>query len=198
MSSSRTEGTGGGAGAEGVAGAGAAGGAGAVAGAGAAGGTGAVAASTLVDVTMPQMGVSVAEGTVIGWRVQPGDRIAADETICDISTDKIDTEVPAPVGGVVTEILVQTETTVPVGTVLARIALEGEGGADSPATAPIPTPAASRHSASPADAPRRPATDASPPPPTDARPRLPPMHHKTEPRGIPLSYGAWQPSTAST
>ncbi len=80
------------------------------------------AASTLVDVTMPQMGVSVAEGTVVAWRVGPGDSITADETICEISTDKIDTEVPAPVSGVVAEIVVPVETTVEVGTVLARIA----------------------------------------------------------------------------
>ncbi len=79
-------------------------------------------AATLVDVTMPQMGVSVAEGTIVAWRVEVGDRIAADATICEISTDKIDTEVPAPVSGVVAEILVPVETTVDVGTVLARIA----------------------------------------------------------------------------
>ena len=76
----------------------------------------------LIDVTMPQMGVSVAEGTIVGWRVAVGDRIEADATICDISTDKIDTEVPAPVSGVVTEILVAVDETVAVGTVLARIA----------------------------------------------------------------------------
>jgi 2-oxoglutarate dehydrogenase dihydrolipoamide succinyltransferase (E2 component) len=81
--------------------------------------------STLVDVTMPQMGVSVAEGTIVAWRVEVGDRIAADETICEISTDKIDTEVPAPVTGVVAEILVPVESTVEVGTVLARIGVEG-------------------------------------------------------------------------
>ena len=51
----------------------------------------------LIDVTMPQMGVSVAEGTVVAWRVEVGDRIEAEQTICEISTDKIDTEVPAPV-----------------------------------------------------------------------------------------------------
>jgi pyruvate/2-oxoglutarate dehydrogenase complex dihydrolipoamide acyltransferase (E2) component len=85
--------------------------------------------TTSVDVTMPQMGVSVAEGTVVAWRVEVGDRIAADETICEISTDKIDTEVPAPVTGVVSEILVPVESTVTVGTVLARIAVgEGAGG----------------------------------------------------------------------
>ncbi len=85
-------------------------------------------AATLVDVTMPQMGVSVAEGTVVAWRVEVGDRIGADETICEISTDKIDTEVPAPVSGIVAEILVPVETTVTVGTVLARIAA-GDGAA---------------------------------------------------------------------
>jgi pyruvate/2-oxoglutarate dehydrogenase complex dihydrolipoamide acyltransferase (E2) component len=74
---------------------------------------------------MPQMGVSVAEGTVVQWRVEVGDRIEADETICEISTDKIDTEVPAPASGTVTEILVAVEETVSVGTVLARIASGG-------------------------------------------------------------------------
>ncbi len=79
--------------------------------------------AALVDVTMPQMGVSVAEGTVVAWRVEVGDRIEADQTICEISTDKIDTEVPSPAAGVVAEIVVPVETTVSVGEVLARIAL---------------------------------------------------------------------------
>jgi pyruvate/2-oxoglutarate dehydrogenase complex dihydrolipoamide acyltransferase (E2) component len=83
---------------------------------------------TLVDVTMPQMGVSVAEGTVVEWRKQPGDWIEADETICDISTDKIDTEVPSPASGRVTEILVEVGTTVEVGVVLARIATDAKPG----------------------------------------------------------------------
>jgi pyruvate/2-oxoglutarate dehydrogenase complex dihydrolipoamide acyltransferase (E2) component len=98
---------------------------------------------TLVDVTMPQMGVSVAEGTVVAWRVGVGDPIAADETICEISTDKIDTEIPAPASGVVAEILVPVEATVTVGTVLARIAtaaVPGQGDA-SPAPAPSHAPA---------------------------------------------------------
>ena len=102
---------------------------------------------SLVDVTMPQMGVSVAEGTVVQWRVETGDRIEADATICEISTDKIDTEVPAPVSGVVAEILVPVDATVSVGVVLARIA-SGSGDAvrnggpaadSSPLTAPAPT-----------------------------------------------------------
>jgi pyruvate/2-oxoglutarate dehydrogenase complex dihydrolipoamide acyltransferase (E2) component len=86
--------------------------------------------TSLVDVTMPQMGVSVAEGTIVAWRVEVGDRIEADATIAEISTDKIDTEVPAPVTGVVAEILVEVEETVEVGTVLARIATAGAPAAD--------------------------------------------------------------------
>src|SRR5919202_224882 len=84
--------------------------------------------TSTVDVTMPQMGVSVAEGTVVEWRKQPGELNEADETICDISTDKIDTEVPSPASGRVTEILVEVGTTVEVGTVLARISTDAKPG----------------------------------------------------------------------
>ncbi|MGN6869749.1 MAG: dihydrolipoamide acetyltransferase family protein [Solirubrobacteraceae bacterium] len=110
----------------------------------------------LVDVTMPQMGVSVAEGTIVAWRVEVGDRIEADATIAEISTDKIDTEVPSPASGVVAEILVPVESTVEVGTVLARIATgagasppqsldgEPEGPPRTETTSPSPSPAPSR------------------------------------------------------
>jgi pyruvate/2-oxoglutarate dehydrogenase complex dihydrolipoamide acyltransferase (E2) component len=70
------------------------------------------------------MGVSVTEGTVVVWHKQPGDRVQADETICEITTDKIDCEVPAPVSGRVEELLVEPEQTVPVGTPLALIATD--------------------------------------------------------------------------
>ena len=83
---------------------------------------------TLVDVTMPQMGVSVAEGTVIEWRKQAGDWIEADEIIASISTDKIDTDVESPAGGRVQEILVAVGETVDVGAVLARIATDAKPG----------------------------------------------------------------------
>ncbi|HEY3727079.1 MAG TPA: dihydrolipoamide acetyltransferase family protein [Solirubrobacteraceae bacterium] len=100
---------------------------------------------TLVDVTMPQMGVSVAEGTVVAWRAEVGDQIEAEQTICEISTDKIDTEVPAPVSGVVAEILVGLEETVQVGVALARIAVgdgvTGTASPSEPAAAATPTPA---------------------------------------------------------
>src|SRR3954465_15425975 len=77
---------------------------------------------------MPQMGVSVAEGTIADWKKQPGDWIERDETICEISTDKIETEIPSPVAGRVTEILVEVGETVPVGEVLARIDTESKPG----------------------------------------------------------------------
>jgi pyruvate/2-oxoglutarate dehydrogenase complex dihydrolipoamide acyltransferase (E2) component len=83
---------------------------------------------TLIDVTMPQMGVSVAEGTVVEWKKQPGDWVEADEIIASISTDKIDTDVEAPATGRVQELIVEVGTTVEVGTVLARIATDAKPG----------------------------------------------------------------------
>jgi pyruvate/2-oxoglutarate dehydrogenase complex dihydrolipoamide acyltransferase (E2) component len=84
--------------------------------------------TTLIDVAMPQMGVSVAEGTVVEWKKQPGDWVEADEIIASISTDKIDTDVEAPATGRVQELLVDVGTTVEVGTVLARIATDAKPG----------------------------------------------------------------------
>jgi 2-oxoglutarate dehydrogenase E2 component (dihydrolipoamide succinyltransferase) len=77
------------------------------------------------------MGTSVSEGTVVGWSKQVGETVERDEPICEISTDKIDTDCPAPASGVVAEILVEVGTTVDTGTVLARIAT-GEGGGGLP------------------------------------------------------------------
>jgi pyruvate dehydrogenase E2 component (dihydrolipoamide acetyltransferase) len=89
-----------------------------------------MATGTAVDVVMPQMGVSVSEGTITRWAKQVGDTIEADETLLEISTDKVDTEVPSPASGVVSEILVQEGETVEVGTLLARIG--GEDAAPAP------------------------------------------------------------------
>jgi 2-oxoglutarate dehydrogenase E2 component (dihydrolipoamide succinyltransferase) len=91
-----------------------------------------MATGTAVDVVMPQMGVSVSEGTITKWMKQVGDPIESDETLLEISTDKVDTEVPSPASGVVTEILVQEGATVDVGTVLARIGGEGAAPAEAP------------------------------------------------------------------
>ena len=99
-----------------------------------------MATGTAVDVVMPQMGVSVSEGTITKWNKQVGDQIEADETLLEISTDKVDTEVPSPASGVVSEILVEEGATVDVGTVLARIG--GEVGAAAPAAEPAAAPPA--------------------------------------------------------
>jgi 2-oxoglutarate decarboxylase len=88
----------------------------------------------LVDVTFPEMGDSVAEGTVLEWRVAPGDQVAVDDPLVEISTDKVDAEVPSPAAGTIAEILVEPDSTIPVGTVLCRIA----AGAGAPAGAVQP------------------------------------------------------------
>ena len=81
----------------------------------------------LIEVVMPQMGVSVAEGTVTEWLKAVGESVAADETLCVLTTDKIDVEVPSPAAGVLEAVLVDEGTTVPVGTVLASISTDSSG-----------------------------------------------------------------------
>ena len=86
-----------------------------------------MATDTAIDVVMPQMGVSVSEGTITKWLKNEGEEIAADESLLEISTDKVDTEVPSPGSGVVLQILVQEGETVDVGTKLAVIGPAGSG-----------------------------------------------------------------------
>ena len=78
-------------------------------------------AGELVDVVLPQMGESVQEGTVLEWHKQVGDTVAEGETLVEISTDKVDAEIPSPVTGVVAEILAEPDETVQSGTIVARI-----------------------------------------------------------------------------
>src|SRR5205814_9814460 len=91
-----------------------------------------MATETAVDVVMPQMGVSVSEGTITRWLKQEGEQIEADEPLLEISTDKVDTEVPSPASGTLTQILVQEGETVDVGTKLGQI---GGAAAEAPAEA---------------------------------------------------------------
>ena len=98
-----------------------------------------MATETAIDVVMPQMGVSVSEGTITKWLKQEGESVEADEPLLEISTDKIDTEVPSPGSGVLTQILVQEGETVDVGTKLAQIG-GSAGGAQPEAAAPEPEP----------------------------------------------------------
>jgi len=97
-----------------------------------------MATETAIDVVMPQMGVSVSEGTVTRWLKQEGEHVEADEPLLEISTDKVDTEVPSPASGTLTQILVQEGETVDVGTKLAVIG--GDGDAAAP-KADVPEPA---------------------------------------------------------
>jgi pyruvate dehydrogenase E2 component (dihydrolipoamide acetyltransferase) len=98
-----------------------------------------MATETAIDVVMPQMGVSVSEGTITRWLKQEGEHVEADEPLLEISTDKIDTEVPSPGTGTLTQILVQEGQTVDVGTKLAQI---GGGGAAAPVAEAPPEPVA--------------------------------------------------------
>src|SRR3954467_14409922 len=82
-------------------------------------------AGTTVQIRMPEMGESVTEGTILEWLVQVGDEVEAEQGLVEVSTDKVDTEVPSPASGVLTKILVDPDETVPVGTVLGEISPSG-------------------------------------------------------------------------
>ena len=115
----------------------------------------------MVDVTMPQLGETVTEGTVTRWFKQVGDEVALDEALFEVSTDKVDTEVPSPVAGVLSEILANEGDLVEVGQVLARLGSE----------AAAPVPAASE--------------PAPPPPPPDPAPAPPPREPAAPPPPAP-------------
>jgi pyruvate dehydrogenase E2 component (dihydrolipoamide acetyltransferase) len=161
-----------------------------------------MATTSAIDVVMPQMGVSVSEGTITKWLKQEGEQIAADEPLLEISTDKVDTEVPSPGEGIVQQILVQEGQTVDVGTKLAVIAPVGaEAPAEAPAApepegeqappAPEPTPPEPPPPASPPEPP--PAAEApAPAPPPPQPPAAPP-----EPAPVPDTDGAGEKTFVS-
>ncbi|PYQ15268.1 MAG: hypothetical protein DMF80_09890 [Acidobacteria bacterium] len=155
----------------------------------------------MTDVIMPQMGESIAEGTVTKWMKNVGDKVQRDEPLFEISTDKVDAEIPAPASGTLKEIRVQPGTTVPINTVVGVIASEGEAvtaapappagppqpsavspGRSSPASAPSAVPSASVSAPAPFPAEPRPAPTAAPapapppprPPVSSAPPAAPP------------------------
>ena len=121
-----------------------------------------------VDVEMPKMGESITEGTVIEWHKQPGDRVEQDEILLEIGTDKVDTEVPSPTAGVLTEHLVEAGDTVEVGTVIARVETEAEeavvseDAGDAPSPDPEPTADPSDDAPAPTEADAAEADDAEP------------------------------------
>ena len=129
-----------------------------------------------IDVIMPQMGESIAEGTLSKWMKKVGDAVKRDEPIFEISTDKVDAEIPAPQAGVLVEILVQEGQTVPIQTVVARLETDASAAGAGPAPAPArrgsdarcprldaagcpaaPLPGGSRRAGPAAQQPRRPA-----------------------------------------
>src|SRR4051794_22143099 len=126
-----------------------------------------------IDVIMPQMGESIAEGTLSRWIKKVGDPVQRDEPIFEISTDKVDAEIPAPTAGVLAEILVQEGETVAVQTVVARIETDAAAAAEKPKAPAAPTPGAPapQKPASPAGAPPAPLAPAPAVPPKPAAPR---------------------------
>lgn len=109
-----------------------------------------------MDVVMPQMGESIVEGTLTKWLKKPGDTVERDEPLFEISTDKVDTEIPSPSAGTLTEVLVQEGQTVGINTVVARIGEAGGAPAAAPAATPVAAPSAPK------------AAEAAPAPPTSA------------------------------
>ena len=119
----------------------------------------------MADVVMPQLGETVTEGTITKWMVKVGDRIEIDQPMFEVSTDKVDSEVPSTVSGYVSEIVVPEGETVDVGTVLARVA-------DQQGAAPTPPPPAPPAVAPTPPPPAPPAAAPTPPPQLSAQPRL--------------------------
>ncbi len=119
----------------------------------------------MADVIMPQMGESIAEGTVTKWLKNVGDRVERDEPLFEISTDKVDAEIPSPAAGVLKEIRVAPGATVPINTVVGVIAVEGETAAAAPETTAVPPP---------------PAAPPPPAPPLPPPPVVPPVAYQIE------------------
>src|SRR5450759_492610 len=122
----------------------------------------------MTDVVMPQMGESIVEGTLTKWLKKPGDRIERDEPLFEISTDKVDAEIPSPSAGVLKEIKVTEGQTVPIQTVVAVIEAAGAAAA-APAATPEPSPAPEK-----AAAPKAAAAPPAPAAPTPAPAPIPP------------------------
>ncbi|MFK4762738.1 biotin/lipoyl-containing protein, partial [Microbacterium sp. ZW T5_45] len=127
------------------------------------------------SVVLPALGESVTEGTVTRWLKQVGDTVQADEGLLEISTDKVDTEIPSPVTGVIEEILVAEDETVEVGALLARI---GDGSAAAP-VADAPAAATPAAEAAPAEAPA-PAAEPEQAPAAPAAPTAAPAGDATD------------------
>ena len=137
----------------------------------------------MADIVMPQLGETVTEGTVTRWFKQVGDEVALDEALFEVSTDKVDTEVPSPVAGVLSEILANEGDVVEVGQVLARVGSEAAAPAPAEPPAPEPPPAAPEPEPEPPPPPEPPAPE---PPAAAAEPQVSEAA-KSAGRGLVLS-----------
>src|SRR5271168_2826499 len=117
-----------------------------------------------VDIVMPQMGESIFEGTITKWLKKPGDKVERDEPLFEISTDKVDAEIPSPSAGVLKEIKVNEGQTVPIQTVVGVIDGAGAATAAAPPTAEAPKAAAAAPAKAQAAPPQPPAAPARPAP----------------------------------
>jgi pyruvate dehydrogenase E2 component (dihydrolipoamide acetyltransferase) len=129
------------------------------------------------DIIMPQMGESIVEGTITKWLKKPGDKVQRDEPLFEISTDKVDAEIPAPASGVLQEIKVTEGTTVGVNTVVGTIAVDGEAAAAPPKSS---APAAEKPAAAAKTEEKIPEKKAAPAPPPPAAPPEPASHQEDE------------------
>ena len=117
----------------------------------------------MADITLPQLGETVTEGTITRWFKKVGDPVKVDEPLFEVSTDKVDTEVPAPISGVLLEIRAQEGDTVPVGAIIAVVGAV-DAAAPAPSPTPPPAPAAVAAPAPPPPAPAAPVAPVAPAP----------------------------------
>src|SRR5580658_1985536 len=137
----------------------------------------------MIDVVMPQMGESIVEGTLTKWLKKPGDHVERDEPLFEISTDKVDTEIPSPAAGTMAEILVEEGKTVGINTVVARIDETGGAVAATPAPAAPPVAKEAPPKAEPKVEPPGPAVVA--PAAVEAAPvAAPVVEERREPEGL--------------
>ncbi len=141
-----------------------------------------------IEVTMPQMGESVVEGTVTKWLVSEGDRVQEDQPLCEISTDKVDTEIPSPGAGVIAKLIAGEGETLPIGAPLALIEEAGAGVRAQPKAAPAPPPAPGKAAAASAPSPAR----SQQPPPT-----LRAVRSEPRPQSAAPANSAAQPSAGA-
>jgi len=141
------------------------------------------------DVVMPQMGESIFEGTITKWLKKPGDKVERDEPLFEISTDKVDAEIPSPSAGVLKEIKIPEGQTVPIQTVVAVIDGATAAAASAPAPAPAPAPAAAKPAPAPAAAPQ--------PAPAPAKPAAPAPAAAPVPASAPAASPAATPATGT-